>query len=175
MCLVGTCIFIMHALLIANNWLFAVVLMPDALTGTLVNGLFFSPESFKITVLRRFDIKLSLLALVFVAVRGERALSNYLLLISFNYFASVTSHWPLMNHEVAFVRPQIVILSTHRKLKYKYRVITNVSLRGFSRALLPFDCMAAQQMGLFDSLRLVLRLFFVNLVKGISHEEEGAA
>lgn len=173
--LVGTCIFIMHALLIANNWLFAVVLMPDALTGTLINGLFFSPESFKITVLRRFDIKLSLLALVFVAVRCERALSNCLLLISFNYFASVTAHWPLMNHEVAFVRPQIVILSTHRKPKFKYRAITNVLLRGFSRALSPFDCMTARQMGLFDSLRLVLRLFFVNLVKGISLEEEGAA
>ena len=100
MCLVDTCIFIMHVLLVANNWLFAIVLMPDALTGTLVNEHFFSPENFKITVLRRFDIKLSLLALMFVAVRGERALINYLLLISFIYFASVAAHWPLMNYEV---------------------------------------------------------------------------
>lgn len=66
------------------------------------------------------------------------------------------------------------ILPISRKSKFKYWAITNVSLQGFTWALLPFDCKTVRQMGFHDSLYLALRLVLSNIVVRTDFKSEGA-
>lgn len=114
--LVVAAAYLAYAFVIADDALLAACWIPYIISAGLdVNWFFFGREEFKVTVTRNFIVKLATFFLMFVVVRGENALVNYLLLLSCGYFLSVAVLWPMLRKRVDFIRPSLADLHAHIK------------------------------------------------------------
>ena len=94
--------YCLYAVFISDRFLESMIWVPYVLTALLdINWLFFGLQRFRVTVVRNSIIKLATFALTFIVVRGEDALSGYLMLMSGSLLASALALWPFVIKEFA--------------------------------------------------------------------------
>lgn len=112
--LLAVAMYVVYALLLAENALIALLWIPYVLSAGLdINWFFFGLEEFKVTVTRNFVVKLLTFCLTLLLVRGEHALVIYCALLSISYLVSVAVLWPFVKRRVDFIRPTLREIASH--------------------------------------------------------------